>query len=122
MVIYRRAGYGRAAVDTRATAAWHGSGYSRQGMTGNGVVSAVLLLSCDSSTAESTGLSIQEMPVRVRFAAPYRRITSPYGDARRGRASPDQGWASVRRSAERVPGVPPGALTLPIARCVPSVS
>lgn len=84
MVIYRRAGCGRAPVDTRATAAWHGSGYSRQGMTGNGVVSAVPLFRCDSSTAESTGLSIQEMPVRIRFAAPVSRITPPSGGARRG--------------------------------------
>jgi hypothetical protein len=41
MVIYRRAGCGRTAVDTRATVARQGARYSRKRMIANDVVSVV---------------------------------------------------------------------------------
>src|SRR5690606_20470319 len=36
----------------------------------NGTSTTRCVLRCDSSIGESTGLSIQEMPVRIRLAAP----------------------------------------------------
>ena len=43
MVIYCRAGFGRTAVDTRATIARQGARYSRKRMAANDVVSVVYL-------------------------------------------------------------------------------
>ena len=49
MVVYRRAGFGRAAVDKWATVAMHGDRYSRQRMTAKRLVSALFLFRCGSS-------------------------------------------------------------------------
>lgn len=52
MVIYRRAGYGRTAVDTRATITRQGARYSRKRMAANDVVSVVYLIHTYTAVAQ----------------------------------------------------------------------